>query len=426
MAVESTALIDVGVLFAAVALAGLLANRIGQSVIPFYIVIGMALSPYVLGRIDFPALLGTDLVPHGAELALVETDFIHLGAELGIVLLLFFLGLEFNLDRLLAAKERIGRAGTWDLAINFGIGLVLGYAIFGSFLPAFLTAGVVYISSSAIITKSLIDLGWIANDEADPMLGTLVYEDLFIAVYLAIASALVLGGGDVVEAAGQIGIAIAFILILLLLVYLGTAWFQRSLETDSHEFVVLRALGITVLISGAALALGVSEAVAAFFVGMAFSSTGHVHELENLLEPLRDTFAAVFFFWIGLITDPTLFLDVLGLIALAVMLTAPSKLLSGYIGGRVYDLDERRSLRVGLGMTTRGEFSLIIASIALAGAGTGLAQGTAETIYAFAVGYVLFMSILGTTLMQYSDRIEDVVVPRLEARSDLAARSSGD
>ncbi|MFU8868377.1 cation:proton antiporter [Natronococcus sp.] len=426
MAVESTALIDVGVLFAAVALAGLLANRIGQSVIPFYIVIGMALSPYVLGRIDFPALLGTDLAPHGAELALVETDFIHLGAELGIVLLLFFLGLEFNLDRLIAAKERIGKAGTWDLLINFGIGLALGYAIFGSFLPAFLTAGVVYISSSAIITKSLIDLGWIANDEADPMLGTLVYEDLFIAVYLAIASALVLGGGDVVEAAGQIGIAIAFILILLLLVYLGTAWFQRSLEIDSHEFVVLRALGITVLISGAALALGVSEAVAAFFVGMAFSSTGHVHELENLLEPLRDTFAAIFFFWIGLITDPTLFLDVLGLIAIAVLLTAPSKLLSGYIGGRVYDLDERRSLRVGLGMTTRGEFSLIIASIALAGAGVGLAQGTAETIYAFAVGYVLFMSILGTTLMQYATRIEDAVVPQLETRSEAASQPSGD
>ncbi|NKE35533.1 cation:proton antiporter [Natronococcus sp. JC468] len=420
MAAESTALIDVGVLFAAVALAGVVANRIGQSVIPFYILVGMAIGEYVLGRIDFPALLGTDLVPHGSALALAETDFVYVGAELGIVFLLFFLGLEFNLNRLIEARSRIGRAGTWDLAINFGIGLALGYAIFGAFLPAFLTAGIVYISSSAIITKSLIDLGWIANDEADPILGTLVYEDLFIAVYLAVASALVLGGGDVGEALGQIGVAIGFILALLVAVYLGTAWFQRSLETDSNEFVVLRAIGITVLVAGAALALGVSEAVAAFFVGMAFSSTDHVHDLENLLEPIRDTFAAVFFFWIGLITDPTLFPDVLGLIALAVALTAPSKLVSGYLGGRAYDLDERHSVRVGLGMTTRGEFSLIIASIALAGAGTGLAEGTAETIYAFSVGYVLLMSILGTTLMQYSDRIEAVVVPRLTASGPTA------
>ncbi|MFP8888744.1 cation:proton antiporter [Natrialbaceae archaeon A-CW2] len=417
MAAE-TALIDVGILFAAVALAGLIAARINQSVIPFYIVVGMLLSPYVLGTVDFPALLGVDLIPHGSALALNgESEFIHLGAELGIVFLLFFLGLEFNLDRLLAAKHRIGKAGTIDLVINFGIGLVLGWILFGDFLAAFILAGIVYISSSAIITKSLIDMGWIANDEANPMLGTLVYEDLFIAVYLAVLSALIIGGGDISEALGSISIAMAFILVLLLVVYFGTAWFQRSLETDSNEFIVLRALGILILISGAALALGVSEAVAAFFVGMAFSSTDHVHDLEQLLEPVRDTFAAVFFFWIGLETNPQLFIDVALLIAIAVVLTGPAKLISGYWGGRVYRLDERRSLRVGLGMTTRGEFSLIIASIAMLGAGTTLAEGTANQLYAFSVGYVLFMSILGTTLMQYSSQIESVVVPRLEGKS---------
>ncbi|SFC58954.1 potassium/proton antiporter membrane subunit, CPA2 family [Halobiforma haloterrestris] len=439
MAAESTALIDAGVLFATVALAGVVANRINQSVIPFYILGGILLGPYVLGElpevvedvagpgIDL-SLFGYDLIEAVGAVALAETDFIHLGAELGIVLLLFFLGLEFNLERLIAARDRIGKAGTVDLAINFGVGLVLGWLLFRAFLPAFLAAGVVYISSSAIITKSLIDLGWIANDEADPMLGTLVYEDLFIAVYLAIATALVMGGGDVGEALGQIGVAVGFILALLVVVYVGTSWFQRSLETDSHEFLVLRALGITTLVSGAALALGVSEAVAAFFVGMAFSATDHVHDLENLLEPVRDTFAAVFFFWIGLITDPGVFLDafVLAAIAAAVVLTAPSKLVSGYLGGRIYDLSERRSLRVGLGMTTRGEFSLIIASIAIGGAGIGLTEGTAEALYAFAVGYVLVMSILGTTLMQYSSEIESVVVPRLEARHETTARPSDD
>ncbi len=414
MATE-TALVDVGVLFGAVALAGLVANRIGQSVIPFYILVGMGLGPHVLGRLDFPALLGTDAVPHGSALALAETDFVALGAELGIVFLLFFLGLEFNVDRLLAARNRIGRAGVVDLVVNFGVGLVVGYVLFRAFLPAFLVAGVVYISSSAIITKSLIDLGWIANDEANPMLGTLVFEDLVIAVYLSIAAALVLGGGSVGEAARSIGLAVAFLLGLSVLVYFGTALFQRSLEADSNEFVVLRAVGITVLIAGGALALGVSEAVAAFFVGMAFSSTDHVTELERLLEPVRDTFAAVFFFWIGLVTDPTLFAGVASLVAIAALVTTPTKLASGYLGGRIYDLDARRSTRVALGMVTRGEFSLIIASIALSGAGEGLPEDVANTIYAFAVGYVLVMSILGTSLMQYSSPIERRVVPWLES-----------
>ena len=395
-------------MFAAIASVGAIANRLDQSIIPFYIVVGMVLSEFVLGRAELPVI--------GDTLFISESEFIALGAELGIVFLLFFLGLEFNLSRLLDKKEEIGTAGTIDLAINFGAGLILGWLVFGSLLPAFLTAGIVYISSSAVITKSLIDLGWIANDESEPMLGTLVYEDLFIAVYLAVVNAIVLGSGGVAEASFDIGVAIVFILALLFLVYFGTAWFQRLVSVDSNEFTVLRTVGVLVLIAGAALALGVSEAVAAFFIGMAFSATDHVHELEELLEPLRDTFAAVFFFWIGLVTDPLLFSSVVGLIALAVVVTTPTKLVSGFLGGRAFGLDTRRSTRVALGMTTRGEFSLIIATIAISGAEAGtFPTELATTINAFAVGYVLIMAILGTTLMQYSSPFENFAVSRFDS-----------
>jgi len=437
-----TALVDVGVLFAAVALAGVVANRINQSVIPLYIVTGMILGSNVLGKLPDLAgsevavgrvslvipevtVAGVDLLAALGGVALGDTDFVVVGAEIGIVLLLFFLGLEFNLDRLLASKDRIGKAGTIDLALNFGIGLLFGYLVFSDVLAAVLTAGVVYISSSAIITKSLIDLGWIANAESEPMLGTLVYEDLFIAVYLAIVSALVLGSGDLGAAAGQIAIAIGVILALLALVTYGTDFFQRFLDADTNEFVVVRALGVTILVAGIALALGVSEAVAAFFVGMAFSGTDHVHDLEQLLEPLRDAFAAIFFFWIGLVTDPGLFtLSVVAIIVAAVIVTTPTKLVSGYLGGRIYDLDDRRSLRVGLGMATRGEFSLIIASLALTGAGSGLPTETAEMIYAVAVGYVLVMSVLGTSLMQHSSRLEPIAVSLLERGRGYTGRAN--
>lgn len=385
-------LFEIGVMFAAVAVVGFLAVSLNQSVIPFYILVGMLLGPHVLGAAGLPFI--------------EETDFIEIGAELGIVFLLFFLGLEFNLNRLIANKERISKAGTLDLGVNFGAGLIFGYAIFRSLLPALIVAGIVYISSSAIITKSLIDLGWIANNESNPMLGTLVYEDLFIAVYLSVVSALVLGSGSIEAAAESIAIALGFVFFLLLLVYFGTALFEKLLNTASNEFVVLRAVGVTVFIAGAALSVGVSEAVAAFFVGMTFSSTEHVDELEHLLEPVRDVFAAVFFFWIGLVTDPLLFPAVAGLVFVAMLVTTPTKFISGYYSGKIYGLDDRRSTRVGLGMVTRGEFSLIIATVALGGAGTTLAVETANTIYAFAVGYILVMSILGTMLMQHSKLFE--------------------
>jgi CPA2 family monovalent cation:H+ antiporter-2 len=391
MAAES-ALLEVGVMFAAIAAVGMLAGRLDLSPIPFYILAGIALNEFVLGATGLPA------VSNG--------EFVQIGAELGIVFLLFFLGLEFNLDRLLADRRRIGTAGVIDLVVNFGVGLVVGWALFGSPLPALLIAGVVYISSSAIITKSLLDLGWIANPESSPLLGVLVFEDLVVAVYLAVVTALVAGGGDVGAAARAIGVAFGFIFLLLALVALGTALFERLLDTPSSEYFILRAVGVTVLLAGAALAVGVSEAVAAFFVGMAFSSTEYVHDLETALASIRDVFAAVFFFWIGLVTDPFVVVDAAGVILVLVVLTAPAKLISGFYGGRTYALDDRRSLRVGLAMITRGEFSLIIAAVALSGAGGTLPAETARTIYAAAVGYVLVMSTLGTTLMGASGHFE--------------------
>jgi len=404
-------LLEVGVMFAAIAGVGWLADRLGQSVIPFYIVVGMVASEYVFGRLPLA----------GGELYITETEFIELGAELGIVFLLFFLGLEFNLNRLLARRRQIGTAGTIDAVVNLPIGFALGWLFFRSVLPAVLVAGIVYISSSAIITKSLLDLGWIANDEAEPILGTLVYEDLLIAVYLAVTTAVVLGGGDLRTAAGAVAVGLGFIGLLFVGVQFGTPVLEQLLAADTNESVVLRTVGLTVAVAGIALSLGVSEAVAAFFVGMAVSSTSHVTHIEELLEPLRDVFAAVFFFWIGLVTDPLAVAGVAALIAAAVVITTPTKLLSGFLGGRAFDLGVRRSTRTALAMTTRGEFSLIIATLAVSGAANGtLPQPVADRISAFAVGYVLVMAVVGTTLMGYSSPFE-----RLAERF-LGTKTSGE
>lgn len=389
---ETYLLLKIGVMFAVLAAVGVIASKMKQSVIPFYLLAGISVGPYGLGRTS---------IPH-----IPNTEFIQISAELGIVFLLFFLGLEFNLDRLIEGRKKIGKAGILDFGVNFGAGFFLGFWLFGGLLEAVLIAGIVYMSSSAIITKSLIDLGWIANDEAEPMLGTLIFEDVFIAIYLAIMSSLLFKGGGWREAVGSMGIALGFLLSLLILVHFGTKYFEKMVETDSNEFMILRLVGTAVLIGGAGLALGVSEAVAGFFVGMAFSSTSYVEDIEKLMEPFRDVFAAVFFFWIGLVTDPLLFLGTGSVILLLVLFTTPTKLVSGFLSGKVYALSRIRSLRVGVGMTTRGEFSLIIASLALMVSGVSISERGAQNVYASTVGYVLVMSILGTTLMEHSSKFE--------------------
>ncbi|WP_117593715.1 cation:proton antiporter [Haloprofundus halophilus] len=389
---------QVGGLFVGIAVAGAVATRVGLSVIPLYVVVGMLVGPNVLGR-------------YAPEFAIPSGDIVTILAEIGIVLLLFFLGLEFSLDRLMEARRRITGAGLLDLAINFPVGVGLGLLFGWNLLESVLLGGVVYISSSAVITKSLIDLGWIANRESEPMLGTLVFEDLFIAVYLAVVAALVGGSGGLETAAVDVAVAVAFLGVLLAGVWFGGPLFERVFDADSSELFVLRVLAMAVFVAGVALAIGVSEAVAAFFVGMGFSSTDHVERIERLLTPVRDIFAAVFFFYIGLGTDPLLVATTVGLLAVAVVATTPTKVVSGFYSGRIYGLDDRRSLRVGLGMVTRGEFSLIIATVAATGSGPVMTQ----VIPAFAVGYVLVMSILGTVLMQYSGVLEGVLARRSEA-----------
>ncbi|MFP4005912.1 MAG: cation:proton antiporter, partial [Candidatus Hadarchaeia archaeon] len=257
--------------------------------------------------------------------------------------------------------------------------------------------------------KSLIDMGWIVNDESEPILGILVFEDLFIALYIAFISSLLLETGGIGDLVLQMGLSVGFIVVLIGLVYFGTRIFDRVADATSDEMLILRIFAVTVFVAGLALAAGVSEAVAAFFIGMAFSDTQYEEDIEKLLEPVRYVFGSIFFFWIGMVTDPSLFKGILPLVLVFVVFTSLSKFLTGYSGGKIYDLDTRRSTRVGMGMIARGEFSLIIASLAAISGGVYATEIVTETVPAFAVVYVLIMSILGTSLMYYSGYFERAV-----------------
>ncbi|WP_226011428.1 cation:proton antiporter [Halomicrobium salinisoli] len=391
-------LLEVGVAIAVLALAGLIALRVGLSVIPAYIVAGILVGPNPPTSV---AGVSLQIVPTG--------EFVEIAAEIGIVLLLFFLGLEFSVGQLLSDWRRITAAGTVDFLINFGLGVALGIAFGRTPLEVAFIAGIVYISSSAIVTKSLIEQGWVANPEADSILGTLVYEDILIAVYLAVLTAVVGGAGEASAVAVDVARAFAVLGAIAAVAWYATEYVERAFDLPTDELFVLGVVGTTTLIAGAALATGVSEAVAAFFVGTAFSQTDHVEKIEDLVAPVRDFFAAVFFLSIGLATDVTLLADVALLLGVAVIATTLSKLVSGTISGRIYGLTPTRSLRTGIGLVPRGEFSLVIAALATGAGGT-----LAEVVPAFAVGYVLAMSVVGTVLIQEADSVTGALVPLFE------------
>jgi len=333
MAVGGTLLLEAGVVFAALALAGSVAWWLDQSVIPAYLVVGIALGPATPWAGALPVAVGG--------------EFIDLFSQLGVVFLLFFIGVEFSVAKLLGEPGPILRAGAVDLVVNAGLGVALGLAI-GLSLPGALFLGAVtYPSSSGVITKTLVDLGWIADPESETIIGVLVVEDLVMAVYLA-ALAVVAFDLDASAAVVSMGRSAVLLLGFALLAVYGGRYVERLLATRSNELFLLRVVGVTVLLSGFALSSGVSEAVAAFFVGAAVSETEAKERLERVLEPARDLFAAVFFFAIGLATDLGTVVAVWELVAVGVVLGVLGKLASGYLGGLAYDLPPRRSTRVAL------------------------------------------------------------------------------
>ncbi len=137
----------------------------------------------------------------------------------------------------------------------------------GSPDPWYLTTGIVYISSSAVIIKTIIENGWVVNPESDSILGTLVFEDILIGIYFALIPVLVLGQ-NWIDALKTVIIAFVFLGGLILISWYGTNILEKIFSTNSDELFLLKILGFTTLISRFAFSMGISEAVTAFFIGL--------------------------------------------------------------------------------------------------------------------------------------------------------------
>jgi CPA2 family monovalent cation:H+ antiporter-2 len=374
--------------------ASVLAGRLRLSAIPVFIVAGILLGPSP----GFPTLIepseGTDLL-----------------ARLGIVLLLFFLGLEFSLDRILAARRLVLVGGLVDLVLNGGLGLAVGLILLGPGPEAILMAGLVYVSSSGIVTRALFDMQRLGDDETDLVLGVLVFEDLAIALFLGIAAALATGdsvGG--LEIAGTAGLALLFVIAFLLLGRWAHHAIDRIVPRLDREQILLAGLGVA--LGGAALAdaAGLSEAVGALLAGVLLSGSEVRNQIEQQLLGLRDFAAAIFFFAFGLEVDlDEVSRDVLVWLGLAVPVAIAGKIVGGYLAGRATSFTRRQSANVGAALVARGEFTIILAQLAASGA--ALDATFRGLVPPFAGLFVLATAVAGVVFMRESRRIGRAVFP---------------
>ena len=350
-----------------------IANRLGLSTVPLYVLAGLAFGKGGLAPLNF------------------SRDFVQSGADIGVLLLLFMLGLEYTGEELKQNLRSGLFAGLADFVLNFPPGLIAGLLLGWKPLPAVLLGGATYISSSGIIAKVLGELGRMANPETAVVVSVLVLEDLAMAVYLPIVGVLLAGG-----AASALVFSVAVAILAVSAVLFVAVRFGQSLSRlashASDEVILLTVLGIVLLVAGIAERFQVSAAIGAFLVGIAVS--GPIAEQSHrLLAPLRDLFAATFFFFFGLEIDPASLPRVIPVAVALGLATALTKVLTGYWAARRAGADKSGRLRAGTSLVARGEFSIVIAA---------LGAGIEPQLGPLSAAYVLFLAILGPMLARAS------------------------
>lgn len=371
---------EIGLAIALIAFAGLLSAKLRFSVIPFYILVGMAVGPHSFEWWHF-------------DLRFIESaPLIDFLGRIGVLFLLFYLGLEFSVGRLIKSGRSIAVGGTIYIAINFTLGLLFGFVAGLPFLEMLIVAGITTISSSAIVAKVLVDLKRTANPETEMILGIIMFEDVFLAIYISVVSGLVLSGssslGGVLLSAS---IALGFMLLVLIIGRKAVPLLNRLLNIRSNELFLLVIFAGLFIIAGFSETIHVAEAIGALLVGLVLAETEHMKRIEHLILPFRDFFGAIFFFSFGLTIDPFSLGGAVWLSLGAVALTLLGNFAAGMWAGHSAGLSPKASVNIGLTIVARGEFSIIMANLAKAG-------GLLPIVQPFAALYVLILAVLGPLL----------------------------
>ena len=379
--------LEFGLALTLIGIAVSLAAKLRLSNVPFLIVIGMAVGPHApqIGVFDFRFISSAPLI-----------EFM---GRAGVLFLLFYLGLESNVTRLIQAGRSIFIGGSIYIVLNFVVGIAYAYVTGFSPKEMLIVAGITTISSSAIVAKILFDYRRTANPETELILGITMYEDVFLAVYLSLLSGIVLSGATSLRGVlWSAGLALGFIVGLIVIGRWVTPLLNRLLRISSNEVFVIVVFAALFVFAGLGETIHVAEAIGALLLGLIFGETEHSGRLERLVVPFRDFFGAIFFFGFGLTVDPFSLGGAVALSIGAALLSLIGVIVAGQLAGRVAGHPAATSFNVGLTLLGRGEFSIIVAKLAEAG-------GLLPLIQPFAALYVLILATFAPLLAKESERI---------------------
>lgn len=362
--------------------------------------------PVVLGYLAAGIIIG----PHLPNILMVhdKTTISTLG-ELGVVFLMFSLGLEFSLKKLAKVGATAFITATCETSLMIAIGYNLGKWFGWSTMDCLFLGAMMAISSTTIIVKALGELGLKQHKFAQLIFGILIVEDILaiciIALLSGIATSGKIVGENIVITLGQLSL---FVIITLVI---GLLTIPRLLDYiakfRSNEMLLISTLGLCFALCLAVISLNYSIALGAFMIGAIIAESKSLHKIEQLVEPLRDMFCAIFFVTIGMMFDPSVLLEHWQPILIISIALIIGKMIGATTGAFISGESGRNSLKVGTGLTQIGEFSFIIA-------GLGTSMGVTNPIlYPIAVAVSALTTLSTPYMIKLADPIVDTFTLRL-------------
>jgi len=332
--------------------------------------------PVVFGYL----LAGMIVGPHIPIPLVADEDMIRTLSELGVILLLFSLGLEFSLRKLLQIGPTAGFVAVVQSSGMVWIGYMLGQLFGWTTLESVYAGAVIAISSTTIIAKAFEEQG-VKGKFTDIVLGVLIIEDIIgiflIAILTTVSAGTVVSPGSLAITGAKLATFLAGLVGIGLLIIPRTV--RAVVRMDRAETTLVASVGICFAAALLALAFGYSVALGAFIAGSLVAESGEEKVVEHLIRPVRDMFAAIFFVAVGMLIDPAIIVQHWGAVLAFSIVVIIGKVAFVSISSFLIGYSPRTSVQAGMSLAQIGEFSFIIAAV-------GLSTGaTRDFLYPIAV-----------------------------------------
>lgn len=384
----------------------------------FAIVFAKIKMPPILGYITAGIIIGPSMFPE----VWVEGSTVSLLSTLGIILLLFYIGLETDITKLRATGSKILIIVLIQMPVMVAVGYLLGIMLGMDFVQSIFLGAIISGTSTAVVVGVLKTAKHIDADMAKLIVTITIFEDVGQVLILTMAAPLL--AGDTPALGSTINMVIGLILFIGMAVVFGMTLIPRMInwigKRYSPEIVLIVAVGLCFVMAAISAMIGLDVAIGAFLMGMMIAISKFGHKLMQKVEPVKELFMAVFFISIGMQVSPGLIIDNLGLAVIMAMVFIVAKVITIFLGSYLVNMTARDSLLVATSLLAMGEFAFIIAKAALdAGVVT-------DGFYAAVIGAALITMFIAPVVTKFQPGMFDSIKRILPNRLVCSLRTIDD